>query len=69
MVIKTPDMPDIDPIEVSNLDICGNAPLEWSRAREQLANWHGPRTFRISFARPGPTVTPCCRRRRHAVGR
>jgi len=36
------DMADIDPIEVSNLDIYGNAPLEWSRAREQLARWHGP---------------------------
>jgi hypothetical protein len=36
------DMADIDPIQVSNLDIYGNAPLEWSRAREQLARWHGP---------------------------
>jgi hypothetical protein len=34
-------MADIDPIEVTNLDIYGNAPLEWSRARAQLAGWHG----------------------------
>jgi hypothetical protein len=35
-------MADIDPIEVTNLDIYGNAPLEWSRARAQLARWNGP---------------------------
>jgi hypothetical protein len=40
--LRRMDMADIDPIEVSNLDIYGNAPLEWSRAREQLGRWHGP---------------------------
>jgi hypothetical protein len=35
-------MADIDPIEVTNLDIYGNRPLEWSRARAQLARWNGP---------------------------
>jgi Pyridoxamine 5'-phosphate oxidase len=34
-------MADIDPIEVTNLDIYGNPPLEWSRARAQLATWNG----------------------------
>lgn len=35
-------MTDIEPIEISNLDIYGNAPLEWNRARTALANWNGP---------------------------
>jgi hypothetical protein len=35
-------MADIDPIEVTNLDIYGNAALEWSRARAQLSRWNGP---------------------------
>lgn len=34
-------MADIEPYEVTNLDIYGNAPVEWSRARAQLAKWNG----------------------------
>jgi hypothetical protein len=34
-------MRDSEPVGVTNLDIYGNAPLEWSRARTQLATWHG----------------------------
>jgi Pyridoxamine 5'-phosphate oxidase len=34
-------MADIDPFEVTNLDIYGNMPLEWGRARAQLAKWSG----------------------------
>jgi hypothetical protein len=35
-------MTDTRPVEVTNLDIYGNAPLEWSRARAQLAERNGP---------------------------
>jgi len=35
-------MTDLDPVEVSNLDIYGSAPLEWSRARALLSDTKGP---------------------------
>jgi hypothetical protein len=36
-------MPDLDPVEVTNLDILdGSAPLEWSRARALLSDTPGP---------------------------
>jgi hypothetical protein len=42
LAVRRLGMRDIDPIEVTNLDIYGNAPLEWSRASAQLAKWNGP---------------------------
>jgi hypothetical protein len=40
-LVRRSGMADIEPIDVTNLDIYGNAPLEWSRARAQLARWNG----------------------------
>ena len=46
-------MTDIAPVEVTNLDIYGNAPLEWNRARTLLANNPGPEvTHFLSTTRP-----------------
>ena len=46
-------MTDIDPIKVNNLDIYGNPPLEWNRARAQLASRNGPEiTHFLSTVRP-----------------
>src|SRR5262245_17921694 len=35
-------MTDLDPVEVTNLDIYGSAPLEWSRAKALLSDTKGP---------------------------
>ncbi len=46
-------MTDIEPVEVTNLDIYGHAPLEWSRARALLSNQTGPDvTYFLSTSRP-----------------
>ena len=46
-------MTDIDPAQVTNLDIYGNAALPWSRAREQLAGQNTPDiTHFLSTVRP-----------------
>jgi Pyridoxamine 5'-phosphate oxidase len=53
-------MTDIEPVEVTNLDIYGNAPLDWNRVRALLANENGPEIARfLSTTRPDgrPHVT------------
>ncbi len=53
-------MTDIEPVEVTNLDIYGSAPLDWSRARALLANQGGAEvTHFLSTTRPDgrPHVT------------
>jgi pyridoxamine 5'-phosphate oxidase-like protein len=46
-------MSDIDPVEVTNLDIYGNPPLDWHRARTQLISQNGPDvTYFLSTLRP-----------------
>jgi hypothetical protein len=40
--VRRISLAEIDAIEVANLDIYGNPPLEWSRAQAQLAKWNGP---------------------------
>ena len=53
-------MTDIAPVETTNLDIYGNAPLDWNRARALLGKQDGPDvTHFLSTTRPDgrPHVT------------
>ncbi len=46
-------MPNREPVKVTNLDIYGNPPLEWSRAQALLAASNGPDlTFFLGTVRP-----------------
>ncbi len=49
-------MSEREPVEVTNLDRYGSAPLEWSRAREALLGAAGPAaTFFLGTCRPDGT--------------
>jgi hypothetical protein len=53
-------MTNVEPVEVTNLDIYGSAPLDWNRARALLANQNGSEvTHFLSTTRPDgrPHVT------------
>lgn len=46
-------MTDLEPVDVRNLDIYGNAPLDWNRARTKLASQNGPEvTYFLCTTRP-----------------
>jgi hypothetical protein len=48
-------MNNSEPIEITDLDMYGHAPLAWSRARIQLANWYGIQVSHV-LCRPGQTA-------------
>ena len=54
-------MSDAEPVDVTNLDIYGNAPLEWERARE-LVVAHTPRATPVFLGTTRPDGRP------HAAG-